>query len=100
MNRGSFSGDLFIVIKITFFFCLIPGEDELSFAYDGRGKKVSSRKEEEFGEPFSDGDIIGCYAVSDTFLFNSSFIHILETLQSLINPTLFLYLSYRCAVQR
>ena len=49
--------------------CRIPGEDELSFAYDGRSKKVSSGKEEEFGESFSEGDIIGCYAVSFTFLF-------------------------------
>ncbi|XP_039976094.1 heterogeneous nuclear ribonucleoprotein U-like protein 2 [Xiphias gladius] len=41
---------------------LLLGEDELSFAYDGRSKKVSGGKEEEFGEPFSEGDIIGCYA--------------------------------------
>ncbi|XP_044061283.1 heterogeneous nuclear ribonucleoprotein U-like protein 2 [Siniperca chuatsi] len=41
---------------------LLLGEDEFSFAYDGRGKKVSGGKEEEFGEPFSEGDIIGCYA--------------------------------------
>lgn len=41
---------------------LLLGEDELSFCYDGRGKKVSDRKEENFGEPFSEGDIIGCYA--------------------------------------
>ncbi|XP_069026813.1 heterogeneous nuclear ribonucleoprotein U-like protein 2 [Embiotoca jacksoni] len=41
---------------------LLLGEDELSFAYDGCGKKVSGGKEEEFGEPFSEGDIIGCYA--------------------------------------
>lgn len=45
--------------------CHISGEDEFSFAYDGRGKKVSGGTEEEFGEPFSEGDIIGCYAVSD-----------------------------------
>ncbi|XP_030595167.1 heterogeneous nuclear ribonucleoprotein U-like protein 2 isoform X2 [Archocentrus centrarchus] len=41
---------------------LLLGEDKLSFAYDGRGKKVSAGQEEEFGEPFSEGDIIGCYA--------------------------------------
>ncbi|XP_054872722.1 heterogeneous nuclear ribonucleoprotein U-like protein 2 isoform X2 [Amphiprion ocellaris] len=41
---------------------LLLGEDELSFSYDGRGKKVSCGKEQEFGEPFSEGDIIGCYA--------------------------------------
>ncbi|XP_026186804.1 heterogeneous nuclear ribonucleoprotein U-like protein 2 [Mastacembelus armatus] len=42
------------------------GEDELSFAYDGCGKKVSGGKEEEFGEPFSEGDILGCYASFST----------------------------------
>ncbi|XP_076015564.1 heterogeneous nuclear ribonucleoprotein U-like protein 2 [Genypterus blacodes] len=41
---------------------LLLGEDELSYAYDGRGKKVSGGTEEEFGELFSEGDIIGCYA--------------------------------------
>ncbi|XP_051277086.1 heterogeneous nuclear ribonucleoprotein U-like protein 2 [Dicentrarchus labrax] len=45
---------------------LLLGEDELSFAFDGRGKKVSGGKEEEFGEPFSEGDIIGCYASFST----------------------------------
>lgn len=41
---------------------LLLGEGEFSFAYDRRGKRVSGGKEEEFGEPFSEGDIIGCYA--------------------------------------
>lgn len=54
------------------FFCvrprLSPGEDELSFAFDALAKKVSSGIEEDFGEPLSVGDIIGCYAVSDTSL--------------------------------
>nr|XP_046261281.1 heterogeneous nuclear ribonucleoprotein U-like protein 2 [Scatophagus argus] len=45
---------------------LLLGEDEFSFAYDGRGKKVSGGTEEEFGEPFSVGDIIGCYASLST----------------------------------
>ncbi|XP_032384587.1 heterogeneous nuclear ribonucleoprotein U-like protein 2 [Etheostoma spectabile] len=45
---------------------LLLGEDKFSFAYDGRGKKVSGGKEEEFGEPFSEGDIIGCYASFST----------------------------------
>ncbi|KAF1384853.1 hypothetical protein PFLUV_G00124490 [Perca fluviatilis] len=45
---------------------LLLGEDEFSFAYDGRGKKVSGGKVEEFGEPFSEGDIIGCYASFST----------------------------------
>ncbi|XP_040904603.1 heterogeneous nuclear ribonucleoprotein U-like protein 2 [Toxotes jaculatrix] len=45
---------------------LLLGEDELSFAYDGCSKKVTGGKEEEFGEPFSEGDIIGCYASFST----------------------------------
>jgi len=72
---------MFIVVNVPLLFppvaisnCLIPGEDDLSFAYDGRGKKVSGGKEEAFGELLSEGDIIGCYAVSDTFLISPSFI--------------------------
>nr|XP_040029672.1 heterogeneous nuclear ribonucleoprotein U-like protein 2 [Gasterosteus aculeatus aculeatus] len=45
---------------------LLLGEDELSFAYDGRGKKVSGGKEEAFGELLSEGDIVGCYASFST----------------------------------
>ncbi|XP_037635983.1 heterogeneous nuclear ribonucleoprotein U-like protein 2 isoform X2 [Sebastes umbrosus] len=45
---------------------LLLGEDDFSFAYDGRGKKVSGGKEEVFGELFSEGDIIGCYASFST----------------------------------
>uniref|UniRef100_UPI0037E7FBAB heterogeneous nuclear ribonucleoprotein U-like protein 2 n=1 Tax=Semicossyphus pulcher TaxID=241346 RepID=UPI0037E7FBAB len=45
---------------------LLLGEDEVSFAYDGCGRKVSGGKEEDFGEPSSEGDIIGCYASFST----------------------------------
>ncbi|KAK2904268.1 heterogeneous nuclear ribonucleoprotein U-like protein 2 [Channa argus] len=45
---------------------LLLGEDELSFGYDGRGKKVAGGKEEDFGEPLSVGDIVGCYASFST----------------------------------
>ncbi|XP_041653673.1 heterogeneous nuclear ribonucleoprotein U-like protein 2 [Cheilinus undulatus] len=45
---------------------LLLGEDKVSFAYDGRGKKVSGGKEEDFGSTVSEGDIIGCYAVFST----------------------------------
>ncbi|XP_029297366.1 heterogeneous nuclear ribonucleoprotein U-like protein 2 [Cottoperca gobio] len=45
---------------------LLLGENDFSFAYDGCGKKVSGGKEEVFGEPFSEGDIIGCYASFST----------------------------------
>ncbi|XP_061581538.1 heterogeneous nuclear ribonucleoprotein U-like protein 2 isoform X2 [Cololabis saira] len=41
---------------------LVLGEDDLSFAYDACGKKATGGNEEAFGEPFSEGDIIGCYA--------------------------------------
>ncbi|XP_034545581.1 heterogeneous nuclear ribonucleoprotein U-like protein 2 isoform X2 [Notolabrus celidotus] len=45
---------------------VLLGEDKVSFAYDSRGKKVSGGKEEDFGERFSEGDIIGCYASFST----------------------------------
>ncbi|XP_062846460.1 heterogeneous nuclear ribonucleoprotein U-like protein 2 [Trichomycterus rosablanca] len=38
------------------------GEDKLSFGFDVAGRAVTNRKMEEFGEPFSEGDVIGCYA--------------------------------------
>ncbi|XP_026137011.1 heterogeneous nuclear ribonucleoprotein U-like protein 2 [Carassius auratus] len=43
------------------------GEVELSYGYDGRGRIVTGGKEEVFGEPFTEGDVIGCYAfISET----------------------------------
>lgn len=45
---------------------LLLGEDHLSFAYDGRGKKVSQGKEDDYGEHLSVGDIVGCYASFST----------------------------------
>uniref|UniRef100_A0A8C2FSW9 Si:ch211-107m4.1 n=1 Tax=Cyprinus carpio TaxID=7962 RepID=A0A8C2FSW9_CYPCA len=39
------------------------GEVELSYGFDGRGRIVTGGKEEAFGEPFTEGDVIGCYAV-------------------------------------
>uniref|UniRef100_A0A8C7J513 Si:ch211-107m4.1 n=1 Tax=Oncorhynchus kisutch TaxID=8019 RepID=A0A8C7J513_ONCKI len=41
---------------------LMLGDEDLSYGYDARGRKVTAGKEEEFGEPFSEGDVIGCYA--------------------------------------
>lgn len=38
------------------------GEVELSYGFDGRGRIVTGGKEEAFGEPFTEGDVIGCYA--------------------------------------
>uniref|UniRef100_A0A3B4AYC2 Uncharacterized protein n=1 Tax=Periophthalmus magnuspinnatus TaxID=409849 RepID=A0A3B4AYC2_9GOBI len=43
---------------------LMLGKDYLSFAYDGRGKKVSYGKEDNYGEPLSVGDVVGCYSFS------------------------------------
>lgn len=39
------------------------GEEELSFGLDGAGRAVTGGNEDTFGEPFSEGDVIGCYAV-------------------------------------
>ncbi|KAK3526697.1 hypothetical protein QTP70_032082 [Hemibagrus guttatus] len=42
------------------------GEEELSFGFDEAGKAVTGGKMEDFGKPFSEGDVIGCYAfISD-----------------------------------
>ncbi|NWY08442.1 HNRL2 protein, partial [Nothoprocta ornata] len=41
------------------------GEDEFSFGYDGRGLKVEAGRFEEFGEPFGESDVIGCFADFD-----------------------------------
>ncbi|XP_010896671.2 heterogeneous nuclear ribonucleoprotein U-like protein 1 [Esox lucius] len=41
---------------------MMLGDVDLSYGYDARGKKVTAGKEEEFGEPLSEGDVIGCYA--------------------------------------
>lgn len=50
---------------LSFFqlYLCVSGEKELSFGFDGAGKAVTGGKMEEFGEPFSEGDVIGCYAV-------------------------------------
>ncbi|XP_053735548.1 heterogeneous nuclear ribonucleoprotein U-like protein 2 isoform X1 [Synchiropus splendidus] len=51
--------------------CLLLGEEEFSFAYDATGEKVSGGKSEEFGEQYSEGDIIGCYvSFSDVIQFS------------------------------
>ncbi|KAL2077078.1 hypothetical protein ACEWY4_026582 [Coilia grayii] len=43
------------------------GETELSYGYDSRGWKVTQGRKEDFGEPFSEGDVISCYAwISDS----------------------------------
>ncbi|KAL1262363.1 hypothetical protein QQF64_007628 [Cirrhinus molitorella] len=43
------------------------GEVELSYGFDGQGRILTAGKEEAFGEPFTEGDVIGCYAfISET----------------------------------
>jgi len=42
----------------------LVGEEELSFAYCGTGKKVNNATCEDYGESFKGGDVIGCYLVS------------------------------------
>lgn len=49
---------------ILYVMLIFTGQVEFSYCYDGRGRKVTEGKEEEFGEPFSESDVIGCYAVS------------------------------------
>ncbi|KAM4017520.1 heterogeneous nuclear ribonucleoprotein U-like protein 2 [Anomaloglossus baeobatrachus] len=41
------------------------GEDDLSFAYDGRGLKVTSGNFESYGESYELNDVIGCLANLD-----------------------------------
>ncbi|NXG41821.1 HNRL2 protein, partial [Psilopogon haemacephalus] len=38
------------------------GEDEFSYGYDSRGLKVENCQFEAFGQPFGEGDVIGCFA--------------------------------------
>lgn len=45
--------------------CLsLLGEDEFSYGYDGRGLKAENGQFEDFGQPFGENDVIGCFAVS------------------------------------
>ncbi|KAK7922444.1 hypothetical protein WMY93_009346 [Mugilogobius chulae] len=46
---------------------LVLGEEYLSFAYDGRGKKISCGKEEDYGESLAVGDVVGCYVGQPLF---------------------------------
>lgn len=42
---------------------VFSGEVERSYGFDGRGRIVTGGKEEVFAESFTEGDVIGCYAV-------------------------------------
>nr|XP_028566430.1 heterogeneous nuclear ribonucleoprotein U-like protein 2 [Podarcis muralis] len=42
------------------------GEDEFSYGYDGRGLKAENGQFEDFGQPFGENDVIGCFANFDS----------------------------------
>ncbi len=49
----------------------VTGEEPFSFGYGGTGKKSSNCKFEDYGEKFSENDIIGCYIVIMFFSHSS-----------------------------
>ncbi|TRY98756.1 hypothetical protein DNTS_025494 [Danionella cerebrum] len=62
MSHGFYYGKVGFEVKFS-----LSGEVEMSYGFDGRGRKVTGGKEEAFGELFTEGDIIGCYAfISET----------------------------------
>jgi ATP-dependent RNA helicase DDX1 len=40
------------------------GTDKWSFGFGGTGKKSNNKQFDTYGEPFTRGDVIGCYLVS------------------------------------
>ncbi|NXJ87093.1 HNRL2 protein, partial [Trogon melanurus] len=62
LKEGSPEVPLFRVGWSVDFSCSQLGEDEFSYGYDGRGLKVENGQFEEFGEPFGENDVVGCFA--------------------------------------
>lgn len=44
------------------------GDSPSSYCYENTGKKVSRSESEDYGETFDEGDVIGCYLVSEMVL--------------------------------
>nr|XP_013806531.1 PREDICTED: heterogeneous nuclear ribonucleoprotein U-like protein 2 [Apteryx mantelli mantelli] len=62
MKEGSTEVPLFRVGWSVDFSHSQLGEDEFSYGYDGRGLKAENGQFEEFGQPFGENDVIGCFA--------------------------------------
>lgn len=44
---------------------MVVGDDRFSYCYESTGKKVTRTNPEDYEEEFTQGDIIGCYLVSN-----------------------------------
>lgn len=45
--------------------CFASGEEKFSYGYGGTSKFSTNLKFQDFGKKFSEGDVVGAYAVSD-----------------------------------
>lgn len=42
---------------------MTAGDDRFSYCYESSGKKVTRSNTEDYGEIYTEGDVIGCYVV-------------------------------------